>query len=189
MLVALGVLFMIYAIGASIRNAIADRTKRSPEHEMDGVDALRYLLHESRWAEREHRRLNFREFIDHLAEFRRAAKDDGLRTSGLCIWGGPLAPIDRRHWIDAAIDPETIDRPRSVRTKSLLSRHIRPQEYMTVAVRTEDIIRIWPRASAAGRAWTKIYLFLNRQYYYVRGAWEYECQQWNTIRDDIPKTD
>jgi hypothetical protein len=167
---------MVYAVVDSIRDAMVNRW--SPDHETDAAEALHYLLHETRWAAREYRRLNFREFLDHLKEFRRAARDEGLRTSGQSKMGGPPGAIDQRHWIDAGIDPATANTPHGVRTRSSLLPYARPQEYLTVFARTGDMMRIWPRASAIERAWSEIYVLLKRFYY----LWK--CQ-WQTIEDNV----
>jgi hypothetical protein len=152
-------------------------------HETDASVVLHRLLHESRWAEREHRRVNFREFVNHLAEFRRAARDDGLRMTGVPKFGGASTPIDSRHWEGAKINPETAEKRGGVCSQSLGPRHLDRPEFCSIRVRTDDVQRAWPLASPLDRLLTTVIVGLKRVYYWLTpDAWAYRYRQWHANR-------
>ena len=162
------------------------RPRRPDGHETDGAEVLRYLLHESGWAERELRHLNFRGVIDHLAEFRRGARYDGLHTSGIPSAGGKREPIASDHWAAAEIIRETASTPEGVCTKSSRNLRYHSLGYCVVKVRSDDISKVWPRASIVSRVTTKFYVWLKRIFFlWTRDARDYRRHQWNSIRDNV----
>jgi hypothetical protein len=174
----------VFATLGLLRGLIGKR-RRPDGHETDASVILNYLLNETRWAEREHRRLNFRTFVNHLHEFRRAARDDGLHTSGIPSVGGRRESIDADHWMAAEIDPETANIKLGVRTQSLASRHYHPREYNVLRVLSEDVEKIWPRATFVGRITTRAYVRVKLVYYLLAHKLEMERHTWRTIKDNV----
>ena len=165
----------------------ASPTRLPAGHETDASKVLAYLLHRTRWADSEHRKINIREFVNHLGEFRRAARDDGLHTSGIPNFGGRREPIEADHWIVAAIDPESANVEHGVRTKSEISNrsYNPPQTYGSIKVLSMDVERLWPRATAAGRLLTRAFIQIKLIGYACAIAWESERRVWHTIRDNV----
>ena len=160
-------------------------------HETDAAIVLHYLLHETKWAEREHRQLNFRSMVHHLAEFRRAARDDGLQTSGLPKFGGPPENIDSRYWDGAEIDRDTAGIRGGVCSKQFVrQQHLGRYEFSAIKVRTADYRNIWPRATFAGRWVTRAYVGAKKVYYWWSGERERAEREWhrinNNVREGIP---
>jgi hypothetical protein len=183
---AFGVALLVYAGGWTFYRWLGRAAGRPADHETDVSEVLHHVLHKSKWAELEHRRLNFRQFVDHLDEFKRAGRDEGLRTTGIPAFGGKPEPIDSRHWEIASIDPSTAQTRGGVSTKSSINRLYNPLEYGAVKVRTEDMHRLWPRASILARVATASLILCKRIYYlWTAEARAFRRRQWNTIRDNV----
>ncbi len=176
-LAALALLLLGYAVYTFVHVAVAKQ--RPDDSETDAAKVLHFIQHQSRWAEREHRRLNFREMIDHLGEFRRAARDDGLHTTGVNKYGGRVEEIDSRHWAGADIDPATAGRRDGVCTKTRAQYPQHAREYAAIKVRTNDWQRIWPRARFYDRWWTRACVGLKMTWYrFTPDAWTYRWRKW-----------
>jgi hypothetical protein len=180
-----GGVLMLYAVCGAVNDWF--RPGHPQHHETDVYDVLRYLLYETKWSERQIRKLNFREALDHLEEFRRAARDDGLRTSGISKFGGHPQTIDSRHWDGAQIDPRTIDEKGRVCTQSFAPSDRNPGEFCALKATTEDFERIWPRASSWGRILTRTIVATKKLHYGLlsRDARETRGFRWRTIRDNF----
>jgi len=178
-LVVIGCALMLFATLGALWAIFGPKRDRPDGNETDAADVLHYLLHRSRWAEREHRRLNFRDFVNHLEEFRRAARDHNLRTSGIPAFGGQPEPIDSRHWASADIDPASAGRRGTVSTKTRARYPQHAREYAAIKVRTNDWERIWPRARFYDRWWTRAYVGMKKAWYLLTpDAWTYRWRKW-----------
>jgi hypothetical protein len=176
-LAAIALILVAYAVYGFAHAATA--RQRPDEHETDAADVLRYLITESRWAEREHRRLNFREMVNHLEEFRRAASEDGLCTRGIPATGGRAEPIDSYHWASADINPATAEQRGGVSTKTRMQHPQLAVEYAAIKVRTNHWQRIWPRARFYERWWTRTYVGMKKVWYLLTpDAWTYRWRKW-----------
>lgn len=153
-------------------NSEDEEPKYPDGHETDAAKVLEYLLNESKWSQIQLRRLNFRSMINPLGEFRRAALNDGLRTSGLLGQKTKPEPISDRHWIVAEIDPASVTTPHGVTSKRRSPMMFDDPTYAAIKVRSDDIDRIWPAATRADRFNTLCILSAKHVWYAISpDAW------------------
>lgn len=171
--ISIGVAMPIWDLASWFTNRRVRRKLLSiPDgHQTDAAKILSFVLNSSKWSEREVRRLNFREMVDARSEFRRAALDDGLRTTGRPLAGGLPILIIRNHWKDMDIDPETSAATYGVKAKS--RRSYAPLDgFDELSAHTVDFERIWPSSTVFDRFFTRTYIGAKKTFYLLApDAW------------------
>ena len=144
------------------------RASGSTYREIDGSDALDYILHQSVWGWRQYRRLNFWRMVDgdQFAELRRAALSGDVRITGQLPNSSNPVTIPARYWqlaqfsklvtLTYGLQTDADPNPFEPRFK-----HVRVSE--------SDLYEVWPRASIARKLTTVVYVWCKKRWYAVTG--------------------